>query len=333
MNARIFARGTRLIYRRGQERRRLDFQPRPARCRAMAFYRSLRSPLRAHSHCQVRAFLVGGYSSLRLKTTAVRRGDRLRPPLATTLRNFPRSLRVCYGLHSLRLQTAFDGYTLAIADTSGCACGVASLPFRCQLATSVCPSDLSMPLSLHSDLHSRIAILRHCASHPQEQSRLHSTPPGIDPAPRPDGRCADALTPLRQRWRPLHSLRAASGSRHGGVGKLSNRERILEIACRSTGCATPLCAVCSKLPALHRPRSPPLCATSSSPPIANATPKGREVAVVLNLASAKFLTHGSDFTAQWRGGSAYSEGAREGEGKTSVSAVGGVQSHYGGKPP
>ena len=33
------------------------------------------------------------------------------------------------------------------------------------------------------------------------------------------------------------------------------------------------------------------------------------------------------------GVSAYSEGARWGKGKTSVSAVGGVQSHYGGKPP
>ncbi len=59
------------------------------------------------------------------------------------------------------------------------------------------------------------------------------------PAPSPDGRCADALSPLRQRWRPLRSLRAASGARHGGAGKLSNRKRILEIACRSTSYATP----------------------------------------------------------------------------------------------
>ena len=50
-------------------------------------------------------------------------------------------------LHS---QTIFDGYTA----------------LRCQLATSVCFSDSSMPLTLHSELQSRIAILRHCASHP-----------------------------------------------------------------------------------------------------------------------------------------------------------------------
>ena len=42
-----------------------------------------------------------------------------------------------------------------------------------------------------------------------------------------------------------------------------------------------------------------------------------------------FHAHGSDFTAR----PAYSARAKEGEGEISVSAVGGVQSHYGGKPP
>ena len=40
----------------------------------------------------------------------------------------------------------------------------------------------------------------------------------LKPTPGPDVRCADALTTLRQRGLPLHSLRAAYGSRLGGAG-------------------------------------------------------------------------------------------------------------------
>ena len=47
----------------------------------------------------------------------------------------------------------------------------------------------------------------------------------------------------------------------------------------------------------------------------------------------KFDLYGSDFTAQWGGGSAYSARKKGARGKTSDSAVGGVQCHYGGKPP
>ena len=45
----------------------------------------------------------------------------------------------------LWLQTIFDGYTLAIPDTSGYAYGVGPLPFRCQPETSACFSGSSMP--------------------------------------------------------------------------------------------------------------------------------------------------------------------------------------------
>ena len=40
-------------------------------------------------------------------------------------------------------------------------------------------------------------------------------------APGPDARCDDALIPLRQRGLQLHSVRAADGTRHGGVGSYS----------------------------------------------------------------------------------------------------------------
>lgn len=72
------------------------------------------------------------------------RVDRLQPTLTPVLRDFPRKLRVHYGFHSLRPQTIFDCYTLAITDTSGYAYGVGPLPFRCQPETSACFSEPSM---------------------------------------------------------------------------------------------------------------------------------------------------------------------------------------------
>ena len=91
-------------------------------------------------------------------------------------------------------------------------------------------------------------------------------------SPGPDGRYADALTSLRQTANRLCQLRVASGSRRGGVGKLSNRKRILEIACRFVALHdTPL--RCSRQ-AANAPLavSPPFRATSSSPPIATFSP-------------------------------------------------------------
>lgn len=48
-------------------------------------------------------------------------------------------------------------------------------------------------------------------------SRLHSKPPALTPTPRPDERSA-ILAYTSAGVRPLHLLRAACGSRHGGVG-------------------------------------------------------------------------------------------------------------------
>ncbi len=98
------------------------------------------------SHRQLRAFLAEvPLLSTSAKKRCGLRVDRLQPPLAPVLRDFPRKLRVHYGFRSLRPQTIFDGYTLAITDTSGCAYGVGPLPFRCQPETSACFSEPSMP--------------------------------------------------------------------------------------------------------------------------------------------------------------------------------------------
>lgn len=81
----------------------------------MAFDRSFHSPLRAPSHCQVRAFLVGDYASLhcRLKTATVFGAidcalHSLRPP------QLPSLAAGLLRLRSLRLQTIFNGYVLAL---------------------------------------------------------------------------------------------------------------------------------------------------------------------------------------------------------------------------
>ena len=97
-------------------------------------------------HRRLRAFLAEApLLSASAKNRFGLRVDRLQPPLAPVLRDFPRKLRVHYGFRSLRPQTIFDGYTLAITDTSGCAYGVGPLPFRCQPETSACYSEPSMP--------------------------------------------------------------------------------------------------------------------------------------------------------------------------------------------
>lgn len=130
-------------------------------------------------HRRLRAFLAeAALLSASAKNRFGLRVDRLQPPLAPDLRDFPRKLRVHYGFHSLRPQTIFDGYTLAITDTSGCAYGVDPLPFRCQPETSACYSEPSMPCCRAP---SSITHLRHTDSRaPPTQrgrSRLHSTPP------------------------------------------------------------------------------------------------------------------------------------------------------------
>ena len=107
-----------------------------------SFRRSLSSPVFANSE---HFWLRLRFSPLRLKTVAVFGS-------------------IDCALRSLRLQTIFDGYTLANTDTSVCAYGVASLPFRCQPETSTCFSEPSMPVcfapfSISHGLHTQAAFL------------------------------------------------------------------------------------------------------------------------------------------------------------------------------
>ena len=155
-------------------------------------------------HRQARKSLVAGRASLRLTTAAV-----------------------CGAIDcALRLQTLFDGYVPALSrHLHKLRCLALSL--RCQPATSACISGSSTavrraPFSFHP-----WAILTATFSHPQRLCRQPPKPPArllsfsvcdAMPAPGPDVRRADAQTPHRQRWRPLLSLRAACGTRHGGVG-------------------------------------------------------------------------------------------------------------------
>ena len=155
-------------------------------------------------HRQAQTSLVAGRASLRLTTAAVC------------------GSRDC----ALRLQTLFDGYISALSrHLHKFRCRALSL--RCQPATSACISGSSTALRRAPFSFHPLATLTATFYHPQ---RLCRQPPKLParlllfsvcdatPAPGPDARCAYALTSLRQRWRPLLSLRAACGTRHGGVG-------------------------------------------------------------------------------------------------------------------
>ena len=121
-------------------------------------------------------------------------------------------------------------------DTSGCAYGVGFVPITVCPETSACFSEPSMSCCRAP---SSITHLRHTDSRVppthRGRSRLHSTPtvhssPYIVrdamPAPGPDGRCADAQTPLRQTANRFAHSEFAYGLGQGQVGRLSNRERI-----------------------------------------------------------------------------------------------------------
>ena len=185
----------------------------------MAFDRSFHSPLRAPSHCQVRAFLVGDYASLhcRLKTAAVFGAidcalHSLRPP------QLPSLAAGLLRLRSLRLQTIFNGYVLALRRHPSFVGVLARF-------TPLLTRNLRLLFrlvnagALLSELQSP---LRHTVSHvpPTHRGscRLHSKPSAFAPTPSPDVRCADVLTLLRQTANRLCLLRVASGARHGGVG-------------------------------------------------------------------------------------------------------------------
>lgn len=80
------------------------------------------------------------------------------------------------GLH-LRSYTLFDGYTLANTDTSGCAYGVASLPFRCQPDASACYSEPSMPVCFVSSSNRTDAILTAKFHPPAEEEAAYIPSP------------------------------------------------------------------------------------------------------------------------------------------------------------
>lgn len=185
----------------------------------MAFDRSFHSPLRAPSHCQVRAFLVGDYASLhcRLKTAAVFGAidcalRSLRPP------QLPSLAAGLLRLRSLRLQTIFNGYVLALRRHPSFVGVLARF-------TPLLTRNLRLLFRLVNAgaLLSKLqSPLRHTVSHvpPTHRGscRLHSKPSAFAPTPGPDVRCADVLTLLRQTAIRLCLLRVASGARHGGVG-------------------------------------------------------------------------------------------------------------------
>lgn len=144
-----------------------------------------------------------------------------------------------YGLRVERLLPSACPYALprhrSYVTVSGAA--VCSYGHKLSLTAALCyavnpkpplafPSCRRRSASLPSSFHP-CAILTATFSLPQRLCRQPHKLPARQlsfsvcdamPAPGPDARCADALTPLRQRWRPLLSLRAACGTRHGGVG-------------------------------------------------------------------------------------------------------------------
>lgn len=109
------------------------------------------------------------------------------------------------------------------------------------------------------------------------------TRPTHTPNPRPRcalRRCTDSAPAVGQ---PLHSLRVCLRLR-ARAGRLTLKPQAdfrdsLSLRLSTFGrfapqrnYATPICAVCSKLASLLRPRSPPLRAASSSPHIATSNP-------------------------------------------------------------
>ena len=181
------------------------------------------------------------------------------------LRNFPRSLRVCYGSapydYKLSLTAALS---LTPTPPASLRCRPASVPLstRNHILLFRVVNAGALRVALHSPLS-------HTDSHVppthRGSNRLHPKPTALTrPKPRWSvRRCTYSTAADRQ---PLMST--PRFPRHGGVGKLSNRKRILEIACRFVAQHdTPLC--CERQVA-NAPLSvsPPLRATSSSPPIA-----------------------------------------------------------------
>lgn len=149
------------------------------------------------------------------------RVNRLRPPATLQLSPTP-LLRHGVGPLPLRLwlQTIFGD----------------SASLRCQPETSACYSGLSTPCRRAPSFGRRKSAISTFLP-PAEVAVLAVQSVGFldyTPTPGPDGRCADALTPLRQTANRFTHSEFAYGLGQGQVGRLSNRKRILETACRYT---------------------------------------------------------------------------------------------------
>lgn len=129
-------------------------------------------------------------------------------------------------------------------DTSGCAYGVGFVPITVCPETSACFSEPSMPVCFVPSSNRADAILSATFLPPAEEEAAYIPSPRHVPFihrlrryahPRlPDARCTDALTPLRQTANRFTHSEFAYGLGQGQVGRLSNRKRIFETACRST---------------------------------------------------------------------------------------------------
>ena len=182
------------------------------------------------------------------------------------------------------------------------------------------------------------------------RSRLHSKPPALfyyssatlTPTPSPDARCADALTPLRQSANHFTHSESAYGLEQWQVGLLSEVQAPRQKACRY-------------VPPRHLPFALILCRHSEFPAFLwltslplRAAPSSPHIAIVIHLAlinlhrgkaeccrKGQFPRCGNlTFTAAILPPVLHIAVGRKRVGaKTRFSAVGGVQCHYGGKPP
>ena len=273
MNARCFAGGTRLIYRRGQECRRQCYRPHPE-CGFCYGFRPL-IPFSAPRPQSLPSPSIFGrrlrFAPLSTKNRCGLRGDRLRPPLATTsttslarcgfatatlpaVTNYLQRLRsrftppplLCRGVGPLH--SAVDPKPPLAFPTCQCRCATLQAP--------IAPAPYCQPRS----------------SHP-----LRKLPPtfqalGICPNPRPRcavRRCTDATPADGQ---PLMS--ASSGLRRTarrGRLTLTPQADFRDSLSLHKFHDTPLCR---SLQAANAPLAvlPPSRATSSSPPIASFNP-------------------------------------------------------------
>lgn len=208
--------------------------------------------------------------------------------------------------------------------------------------TSACFSDLSTPVRSAPNSNRPGAILSATFLPPIEEVAAYIPRPRHCPRPKPRWavrRCTFS-TPATMATAALTSSSLRRTARRGRQ-TLKPQADFRDCLSLHKLCDTPLCcllqAPCAPSPSFTSvPRHIVITAHRHIQPldlISVSASRESGAVVCVPIRERNFHAHGSDFTAQWGVGSAYSEGARGGEGKTSVSAVGGVQSPYGGKPP